>query len=255
MHIAQPTIPAAHHRIGGAAIYHLLIRPAIWHNFARVWVQIHGRLPRTRDAPLIIYANHPSWWDGYMMALLQQTLLPSPLKLFLMMDETQLRRFPFFSWCGAFSINLDERKQTLRSLHYITQILRNATPSALVIFPQGAIVPNDQRPLRIMPGMAHMVQQLGGAWLYPIAMRYEFRGEQHAEAFLRLGPLWWAAPDTKPTLTHTIAQHLVTSVDALRDACISEQLDDFRILMHGKPGIDRLTHRATNYSTVIHRDD
>jgi hypothetical protein len=36
---------------------------------------VRGALPRPGDGPLIVYLNHPGWWDGYMCFLIARELL------------------------------------------------------------------------------------------------------------------------------------------------------------------------------------
>ena len=102
---AQPSILARHSRAGDALIYWALVRSAIWSHFARVWLRVEGPIPTPADGPLIFYLNHPSWWDGYMALVLNRMVLGNRFQAFCMMDERELRRYRFFTWLGAFSVN------------------------------------------------------------------------------------------------------------------------------------------------------
>src|SRR5689334_6980189 len=99
-----PTIPARRSRLGVALISWGLLRPAIWSHFDHVWLKIEGPLPHPSDGPLIIYPNHPSWWDGYMSFVLVRRALRDRFESYLMMEEPELRRYRFFSWAGCFSV-------------------------------------------------------------------------------------------------------------------------------------------------------
>ena len=46
------------------------------------------------DTPTLIYANHPSWWDGYMAFVLSDIVWRC--ESYLMMEEPQLERYGFF---------------------------------------------------------------------------------------------------------------------------------------------------------------
>jgi hypothetical protein len=237
----QPAIPAAKSRLGYRTLYWLIMRPAIWNSFDRVWVQIIGRLPRRTDSPLIFYLNHPSWWDLYMGVVVDRTLLHGRFHTYGMMEEPQLRAYPFFRWCGGFSVNRHNPREAARSIAYISRMLRTRPDSALYMFPQGVITPADQRPLLLYPGLAHIVKNIGGAMLCPIALRYEFRGEQRPEAFIRFGPLHYAAPPVQTQrLTDEMTHQLTASADTLRDAVIADDMRNFRVLLRGRPGINRL---------------
>lgn len=236
-----PHIPAHHSRIAEEAIYRLLVQWPTWTQFDRVWLKIEGPLPRPADGPLIGYLNHPSWWDGYMAFLLHRELFRRAYENYLMMDERQLRLYRFFSWIGVFSVSLTDHREAARSVTYIGRRLRERRDRCLWIFPQGKLTPNDRRPLVVYPGIARIVQHAGGATLLPVALRYEFRNEQRPEAFIRLGPAHRAdANFDEQLLTDDIQRRLTASVDALRDDVLNNQLDGYRVLMQGRPGINRV---------------
>jgi len=242
---AQPSILARHSRVGDALIYWALVRSAIWSHFARVWLRVEGPIPTPADGPLIFYLNHPSWWDGYMAHVLNRMVLGNRFQAFCMMDERELRRYRFFTWIGAFSVNRQDARSALSSVAYIGRLLAARRERALAIFPQGEIMPNDRRPLQLFSGMAHVAQRAGGATLWPVALRYEFRGQQRPEAFIRAGPAHYA-PATSDTraLTAEACVRLTAACDALRDDVIGGQLEGYHTLLRGRPGPDKIFDAA-----------
>ncbi len=241
MPLVQPAIPAAKNPLGDALIYYLLMRWSIWNSFDRVWLQVVGPLPHPDQGPLIVYLNHPSWWDGYMAALINRMVLHQRFAGYLMMEERQLRLYRFMSWSGAFSVDRHDRREAARSVEYISRLLHERRHRALYIFPQGELTPNDRRPLRIYPGIAHIARRAGGALLCPVGLRYEFRGEQRPEAFIRLGPCHRMEVSTDTDIVmQTIGQRLNDNLEILRNALLADDITNFRILLHGRPGIDRL---------------
>lgn len=236
-----PAIPAQHNRIMSALVYRFLARRSTWAHFDRVWLKVEGPLPHPADGPLIVYLNHPSWWDGYMAFLLSRVVLRDGFEPYVMMDERELRRYRFFAWCGSFSIDRQDARSAMRSVAYIARMLGARRERALWIFPQGELTPNDRRPLTIYPGVAHVVRRVGGALLWPVALRYEFRGEQRPEAFIRAGPPHYAAAqlDTR-ALSAEVGRRLTHSVDALRDEVNAGNLEGYGTLLHGRPGVNRL---------------
>jgi 1-acyl-sn-glycerol-3-phosphate acyltransferase len=236
-----PAIPARRNRPGEALIYWVLVRSAVWSHFNRVWLQVEGPLPHPADGPLIMYPNHPSWWDGYMCFLLTRKVLGGCFEAYLMMEEPELRRYRFFSWAGCFSVDRADPRSAARSVAYISRLLAEGRTRALVIFPQGAIAPNDRRPLDVYSGAARIARGAGGATLWPIALRYEFGGEQRPEAFIRAGPMHHAPADADTrALTAEVARRLTTAADALRDDVTNGRLDGYRVLLHGRAGVNRL---------------
>jgi chlorobactene lauroyltransferase len=237
---ATPAIPARRNRLGKELIYRTLVLPACWSMFSRVWLKVEGPLPHPADGPLVVYMNHPGWWDGYMAFLLDKRVFRERLQSYIMMEEKQLRAYRFFTLCGAFSV--DRRPgEAERSIGYISRLLRERRDRILWILPQGRIAPNDRRPITVYPGAARVALRADGALLWPVALRYEFRGEQQPEAFVRVGPPHRAEPgDNEQSLTATIQARLTTAVDALRDEVNGERLEGYRVLLEGRPGINRL---------------
>jgi hypothetical protein len=236
-----PAIPARHNRAGDALVYWGLVRSAIWSHFDRVWLRVDGPLPRPAEGPLIVYFNHPSWWDGYMAYVLNRVVLRDCFQGYLMMEEQELRRYQFFAWSGAFSVHRQDARSALRSVAYISQQLAERRDRALMIFPQGEITPNDRRPLVAFPGVAQIARRAGGATLWPVALRYEFRGEQRPEAFIRAGTAHHApAGADARALAAEISRRLTAACDALRDEVNDGKLEGYRVLLRGRTGVNRM---------------
>lgn len=238
-----PAIPAAKNLVGDEAIFYLLALPALKQQFHHVLVQKIGPLPRPADGPLILYMNHSSWWDGYLMMLCHRRLLRRRFASYLLMEEKQLRDYRFFSWCGAFSVNRHDPADVQASLDYVVALLRERRERALFIFPQGKIVHPDRRPLETYPGVARIAAALEQATLYPLVFRYEFSGRQKAEAYIRIGPGWrlnaGSPRDTDlPHLLSHITADLAAQSDALRDDVVAGKRQRFAPLLQGSPGID-----------------
>src|SRR5262249_4392406 len=119
----MPAIPARHSRIGAALVYWALVRWGVWSHFDRVWLKVEGPLPHPSDGPLIVYPNHPAWWDGYMCFLLSRLVLRDRFESYLMTEEPELRRYRFFTWAGCFSVNRRDRRSAARSVAYISRLL------------------------------------------------------------------------------------------------------------------------------------
>lgn len=240
-HDARPAIPAAKHPLGDELLYRLFARWSVWSSFDRVWLQVEGPLPTPeRTGPLILYLNHSSWWDGYLMYIIHRVVLAGRYDAHLLMEERQLRAYRFFTWSGAFSVNRHDPEEARRSQQYAANLLRERPNRAIFIFPQGRIVPNDQRPLVTYPGIARIIALAGEVTLCPVALRYEFLGQQWPHAFIRLGPAHRPADpqDTAGTLAEITAR-LTASADALRDDVVGQRMDRFRPLLRGRLGIDK----------------
>lgn len=85
--------------------------------------------------PILLIANHVSWWDGFWAMYLKLKILKR--KFYFMMREDQLLKFRFFNYTGAFSVNKKSREM-VESLQYASSLLENSQ-NMLLIYPQGKI--------------------------------------------------------------------------------------------------------------------
>lgn len=240
-----PAIPARHSWLGAQFVYWLLVRYAVWQQFDRVWLKVAGALPTPEHGPLIVYLNHSSWWDGYVAAILHREVLRQRFTAYVMMDEQQLKQYRFFSWIGAFSVDRAHPRRAWASVQYIGRLLAERRDHSLWIFPQGELLPNDRRPIAVHAGTARIVRLAGGATLWPVVARFEFRNEQRPEVFIRAGPAHHVPTDyDEKTLTAEIQQRLTAAADALRDDVCNDTLDDYRELLRGRPGVNRVFDAA-----------
>lgn len=238
---ALPPIPARHSLLGDALVYWGLVRPALWSHFDRVWIKREGSIPQASDGPLIVYMNHPSWWDGYLAFVLNRIVLHGRFQGYAMMEQQQLERYRFFRWSGAFSVHRHDARSAMRSVRYIGGLLAERRNRCLYIFPQGEITPNDRRPLEIFSGVAHIVRPAGGATLWPAALRYEFRGEQRPEAFIRIGPAHRAGANANTrALAAEIGARLTRACEALREEYTADDLGGYQVLLRGRPSANRV---------------
>ena len=133
--------------------------------------------------PLLIYANHTSWWDGLLAFEISRA---ARLDSFIMMDELNLRRFFLFQRLGAFSISRDFRGMR-ESIKYSADLMLADSNRTLWIFPQAEIVPTDFRPIHFYNGAARIVEKVGKCFTVPLAFRLEFTGEFKPEIFVNIG--------------------------------------------------------------------
>lgn len=139
---------------------------------------------RYKNFPLVIYANHSSWWDGLVAFEISRR---AKLDSFLMMEERQLRKLQFFRLLGAFSVVREKPREAMKSLRYAAEILQKNPKRALWVFPQGEILPNDIRPLGFYNGLSKIIEKVGVCRAVPVAMRFEFLGDFKPDIFVKIG--------------------------------------------------------------------
>jgi 1-acyl-sn-glycerol-3-phosphate acyltransferase len=145
-------------------------------------VRLLGEAPEPpRDLPLIVVANHGTWWDGLFIYTLNADVLHR--KLHIMMLEEQLRRYWFFRHLGAFGIEQGQPRSVRASLSYSAEVLREPS-CCLCVFPQGTMRRLHDRPLGFKRGLAAILSMYGGeACVLPVAMACEFLGERRPQVF------------------------------------------------------------------------
>lgn len=97
-------------------------------------VNISGNI-NNKGLPILIIANHISWWDGFWIAYLNETLFRR--KFHFMMLEEQLRKYWFFNYAGGFSVRKGS-KTVVETLRYTSDLLQNSG-NLVLVFPQGEI--------------------------------------------------------------------------------------------------------------------
>ena len=181
---------------------------------------------RPHDAPLILYVNHSSWWDGLIVFQIGRACR---LDQYALMEEKQLRVYPLFRWIGAFSIVRERAREAAESVDYAAGLLRG-TARALWIFPQGETLPNDVRPLQFFNGVAHIIKRAGGADAAPVALRYEFLDDFKPAAFARVGAVQRIDVGENfnaKLITPALAERLTMTLDQVRADVLRGRLDEY----------------------------
>jgi len=181
---------------------------------------------RPRDVPLVLYANHSSWWDGLVAFQIGRVLA---LDQYAMMEERHLREYPFHRRLGAFSVVRENAREAARSIEYAGELLRG-TSRVLWIFPQGVMLPNDTRPLRLYTGAAHIIKQTNTAYVAPVAVRYEFLDDFRPDILVRVGEverIEAGASFNAKEITGLFAENLTGMLDRVRADIIRCDFADY----------------------------
>lgn len=166
--------------------------------------------------PLIIFANHSSWWDGLAAFQISRA---GGLDSYVMMEERHLRRYFLFRGLGAFSIVREDPRAAYRSLEYASGLLREDGGRSLWMFPQGKIVPAGRRPLGFYPGIAKLLEMTGPCRVVPVVFRYEFEGDFKPSVYGLAG-----SPRESKTGEIPVLEDLERSMES----CLNEQDRDIR---------------------------
>ena len=182
-------------------------------------------------SPVILYANHSNWWDGFIAYLLTSKVLE--VDDYLMMDVEQMQKYKFFKYVGVFSVNRSGAKEAMNSLNYAAELLKNSK-KYLWVFPQGIMQPQDKRPLEFFGGTAKLAEKLGSVNLVPVSFRYEYLMEQRPEVFISIGEPDIFRGNVPEDLTPRILNKLTKDIDELKEKVVYGNLSDFETIFIGK---------------------
>jgi 1-acyl-sn-glycerol-3-phosphate acyltransferase len=136
--------------------------------------------------PLVIYSNHPAWWDAALYVLAADRLFPQ-YESYAPIDAAMLQQYGVFGRIGAFGVDTHSARGAAEFLSAGAEIL--ASPNrALWITAQGRFSDVRERPLGVKPGVARLPELAPGCTVLPLAVEYSFWLERGAEAFIAFGP-------------------------------------------------------------------
>jgi len=229
------------------------ISPWLWRQFGRV-VRVYlrrsfhairlsptGWRPVADGSPVVIFLNHPSWWDPLTAIFLAQQLMPER-QHYGPMDAQALCRYRLFQRLGLFGVTPGTRCGAMTFLRVSQAILRQPH-SVLWMTPEGRFTDPRQRPAQLQPGLAALARRVDGAVFIPLAIEYVFWQERFPEILLQFGeaisPSSLASRENL-TVMEPLARRLETTQDAL--AALARQRDPaaFTTLLQGRAGVGAL---------------
>lgn len=191
----------------------------------------------SRGKPLIVYFNHPSWWDPLICLRLAGQLFPDR-RHFGPIDAAALGRYKFFEKLGFFGIEPGTARGARRFLTLSQQIL-GQPDTALWIAAEGRFTDPRDRPVRLRSGIGHLANRVRQAVLLPLAIEYPFWEERFPEALARFGEELPAsdAGMSAADWTEVLETRLEEAQDALSAESLSRDPARFETLIGGTAGV------------------
>jgi 1-acyl-sn-glycerol-3-phosphate acyltransferase len=190
--------------------------------------------------PLLLCANHSSWWDLLLgLALIER--LPQ-WDCYAPMDEAQLRRYPFFSRLGIIGVDRGSLRGAREFVRY-SRTLLEGRPRALCITPQGEFACNSARPIQFQPGVGFVARELSAFFVSTVVLDYEFWTEKRPEAFISVRPLEriTVGPDfDRRAFVHALERKMEIHLDELTALREKRNPELFTSLLSGRGGISPL---------------
>lgn len=217
-------------------LFALYIRWYMSRKFHAVRLSRSG-VPRfTPSAPLIVYSNHPSWWDPALYILLCNTLFRRYAG-YGPMDAVALGKYGVLERMGVFGVPLDDRRGAAIFLHTALAVLKRPG-SMLWITAEGAFTDARIRPIRLRPGLAHLARRVPGATILPLAIDYSFWNESRPEVLVRFGePLQSSSEPGGAEWLERLEHSLAQTMDALSQEAATRDPALFLPLIRGGAGI------------------
>lgn len=163
--------------------------------------------------PVIVAANHVSWWDGLALVLINHHLGADAQVL---MHARQLRGLPWFRAFGCVPLHAEDKGRAREELSRAAARL-DRPGRALWIFPQGRHVPVDTTPLGLRPGVAHLAER-SGARVLPLSLRHDHVESPRPVFSARFGQ----ALEPGPALLEALEAALRGGLDASRQAAAAK---------------------------------
>jgi len=197
-----------------------------------------GRPEAAAGAPAVVFANHPSWWDGVAFMLLNRSLTKDR-PLFTPMAAWALDKYAFMRRLGVFGIETGTARGSVAFLRTAQHVLRDPSHMLWINAP-GRFADPRERPIPIAPGMTRLPEMAPTAQFIPLALDYPFWGERKAEMLAAFGPPIPAASllalDREARAAHLSAA-LAATADRLTEDAISRDTERFETLVQGREGM------------------
>jgi 1-acyl-sn-glycerol-3-phosphate acyltransferase len=219
------------------ALFDLYLRWYLRRHFHGLRVAHGERFPRKADGPLIIFLNHPSWWDPLTCIMISRRFLPRA-DHYAPMDEAALERYGFFSKLGLFPVEMNTNRGAMQFVRYSMQVLA-APGSVLWLTPEGRFTDPRAQPPVFMDGLASLLSRTPCVTLLPLAMEYVFWDERLPEILVSVGEAMCIRDGDKYGVSHwnrVLSEALGEAQQELEALAIARDELKFEVLLAGGAG-------------------
>ncbi|MEM0927183.1 MAG: lysophospholipid acyltransferase family protein [Planctomycetota bacterium] len=189
------------------------------------------------ERPLILFANHPSWWDPLIAQYLNRTLFDNRT-FYAPIDAEALEQYKVFERLGFFGVRLSSKSGAAAFLANSRDVLDRPS-AALWITPEGQFSDVRDHTTPLMPGLAHLCHRSDDADVMAVALEYAFWDERLPICFASLSrPVTlsnhanWAKSDWSEFLS----SQLRDAQRRLSELVVARSPEPFDDLLTGKRG-------------------
>ncbi len=204
-------------------------------NFHSVRILGAPDLSQFNNRPLVIYGNHPSWWDPMIGLVVWRRLLADRIP-YTPIEAAMLRKYGFFKWLGFYGVekkSISGARQFLRT----SEALLDQPNTLLFITPQGRFADVRDTNVAFESGLSHLAARAVDVTFLPLAVEFTYWEEKRPEVLLRFGqPVNSNQAARAKDINHQLQDALQVASNRLAVASINRESDAFENLLQGNEG-------------------
>lgn len=220
------------------ALFGVYLRYYFSRNFRGVRVAGGENAKIGLDTPLVIYSNHPSWWDPILYFVVGRRYFRE-WRGFGPMEKEALEKYAFMKRLGIFPIEKTKRRGA-RDFLAISLGLLEKPGTCLWITPEGDFTDVRKRPVALAPGLAHLAKRSRNTLFLPVAVELTFWNEKRPEALVQIGDPVMTPAEPEGDVeawSKRLTDALETTMDQLGELSIARDPDAFELVVGGRTGV------------------
>jgi 1-acyl-sn-glycerol-3-phosphate acyltransferase len=189
------------------------------------------------QTPIVVYANHASWWDPICAMQIRHHAFPSRI-FYAPIDADALANYRIMAKLGFYGLRLKTSSGASEFLA-MTKLILESQNAAIFITPEGRFTDVRDYSVPLMPGLAHLASKSNQVAFIPMALEYAFWDESRPQMFARLGAAMVSGGDTAPCSksewNELLTRRLRQTQSELADSVISRDAGRFEHIIASRP--------------------
>ncbi|NND99810.1 MAG: acyltransferase [Pirellulaceae bacterium] len=223
--------------------FHRFLDRFLNRHFHAIAIERQSRCERQvpADQPLIVFGNHPSWWDPLIAHRLNRLLFPKR-QFYAPIDADALERYKVFAKLGFYGVQANTKSGAANFLKTSKSIL-NAPNTSIWLTPEGRFTDVRDHSVSLMPGLSHLCSRMEQGWVVPHALEYVFWNERLPVCLVKMGEPIKIADHTgadKQDWDKILDTRLRSAQTELSELAIARSSEPFDNLIRGGAGAGRL---------------
>ena len=223
-HISQPVL----------RFFRFIVRGYFRRHFRAVRVSDAGRWTGIPDGPVIVFANHCSWWDPMVSVLLASEFMPDR-NHYAPMDAAALERYAILKRIGVFGVEMKTARGAAQFMRTGLEIMK--ANGVIWVTPQGRFADPRERPLQFKPGLAALAAKApSGCTVLPMAIEYTFWDERLPEVLMHFSKPIKVERQPAAQLKESFKAALLLAMETLQAKAIARDPSGFTVIARGRVG-------------------